>query len=456
MTLTAHNTKPCKAILPALARLGRASVVSPVPAGGKTAAQGNAHMNAKVSITHMIWRNERPRFAPGPLLRKLGYKGRDLRHADGTWFDFKETLAESNRIIAEVAARKDAKSNGQRLPRLKMPERGRTLGELCEALFLLPTFQSREVRDGHKVRRGLSARTVLGYTHNQRTVEQACTRLQTSKSKELRREVESLWNLPASMWTVKYAQSLIDEIERENKLHQARACRAFLSQMWSRLGAHEPGALKSLWRDIEKLPVPEGRVRPWEPAEFWHMLKTADEMGRAEMGDSFALGVSTALRQTDRLMFTIANDTGSHISGKHSKRGHLVTIKKTALLASRLKAAADRRLSHKVLWPHLFIDEQASQPFHVSGDHYRKIFTAIRMRAAETMPSCATLRDQDLKDTNQTWLDRAMVDERVLAMIAGHTESTFRAMQRKHYVAENQVKIDAAVDVIDAYLGEKK
>jgi hypothetical protein len=121
MTLTAHNTKPCKTILPALARLGRASVVSPVPAGGKAAAQGNTHMNATVKITHMIWRGERPRFAPGPLLRKLGYKGRDLRHADGTWFDFKETVAESNRIIAEVAARKDAKSNGQRLPRLKMP-----------------------------------------------------------------------------------------------------------------------------------------------------------------------------------------------------------------------------------------------------------------------------------------------------------------------------------------------
>jgi hypothetical protein len=452
----AYKTKPCKRILPALARLGRASVASPVHAGHQPDAQGNTHMNATVKITHIIWRNERPRFVPGPYLRKLGYKGRDLKHADGAWFDFKQTVAESNRIIAEVQGRSSAAQQGQRLPRFKHPDIGRTMGQLCEELFNLPAFQSRVITEGRMVRKGLSPVTVQGYKKCKRAVEQACTRMQTEATSKHKRNIESLWDLPVAKWSVILSQALLNDIEKHSGLHQVRAVRAFLSQLWTRLASKEAGVVKDLWQQMEALPMPEGRVRPWEPAEFWHMMKTADEMGLPEYGDSFALGVSTALRQTDRLTFTMANDMGTHLSGRHSKRGHLVTIKKTALLHSRLEAAKQRRQPATVQWPHLIIDERAQRPFHASGDHYRKTFATIRFKAAQTMPSCATLRDQDLKDTNQTWLDRAMVDERVLAMIAGHTETTFRSMQRQHYVAENQVKIDAAIDVIDAYLGEKK
>src|SRR4051812_26287538 len=58
----------------------------------------------KVSIPHIAWRNNRPRFSPGPKLRALGIKGEDLRHGPkGPWF----TEAEAREWIiikhAEIA-----------------------------------------------------------------------------------------------------------------------------------------------------------------------------------------------------------------------------------------------------------------------------------------------------------------------------------------------------------------
>ena len=41
---------------------------------------------------YVAWRNGKPRFMPSPQLREEGYKGKDLRHADGRWFSQEETV----------------------------------------------------------------------------------------------------------------------------------------------------------------------------------------------------------------------------------------------------------------------------------------------------------------------------------------------------------------------------
>ena len=429
-----------------VAKAPQAGVASPA-AGFDIPAQGKLVMKNSVHIMHMKWREGRPCFAPSPRLYALGYKGRDLKHPDGKWYSHEETTTESNRIIAEAASQIPTGhcSSNKHADRQNII----SLSQLVEKLFSLPEFQSREIKDGKKIRKGLSAATVKGYRSNARTVEQAAARLAAKKGGE------SLWLSPAALWSPTIANAILHEIESHSGLHTARACRTFMSQLWSRLAAKEAGVNKTLWSEIDKLPVPEGRVRPWEPAEFMHMVRTADEMGRSDVGDLITFGAFTSQRQTDRLGWHSAVDHGTHIIGKQQKRGKNVRIYKLPLLTFRLEAAKQRRLAHKVQWPHLFIDEQAQKPWAIEGDWYRHVFARIRAKAAETMPSCATLRDQDLKDTNQTWLDRAGADPDVMARVAGHDPISAAQLQKQHYVAENTARQDAAVLMVGVYLEGK-
>lgn len=432
---------------------GVASPAAAVPQS--VAARGKSIMKPSVHIPHMKWRDGRPRFEPGPAMRRLGYKGRDLKHPTGLWFKYEDTLAESQRLGLEAKGRAQTREEGHRLPRVASPAMGRSLGQLEHVLFQLPEFRGREIRDGKKLRKGLSPKTVESYERSARAIEKACARLAARQEAATRREADNLWDVPAALWTPKLANALLHEIERQSGLHQARACRAFMSQLWSRIGRHEPGAMKSLWAEIEQLPVPEGRIRPWTPEEFRVMCDTADTMGRPEMADSFALGAFTATRQTDRLAWTMLADTGTHIEARQAKTGKLVSILKLPLLARRLEAARERRKLAKVQWPHILIDEREGKPWHASGDHYRKVFGIIRREAAKTLPSCATCRDQDLRDTAQTWLDRAAVTSEAIAAVAGHELSSAAAMQKKHYVADNRRKADGAMMLLGHWLEGK-
>jgi hypothetical protein len=452
-----HTANPARMgrEVPLLATRHACGVASPAAAASPfppAARQGKSVMNAAtVRITHIVWRDGRPRFEPGPAMRRLGYKGRDLKHPDGAWFTFEEAAAESERISAEAQLRATAKAAGQKIARIHAPAMGRTLGQLREALFALPEFKGSEIRDGKKLRKGLSPKTVDGYRKSANAIEKACARLAAKKNSS----DFNLWEAPAAGWTPKLADMLLNEIEVHSGLPQARACRAFLSQLWTRLAAHEPGALENLWRKTEPLPTTEGRVRPWEPAEFFHMIAVADANGRPEMADSFVYGVVSGQRQTDRLTWLIEDVSATHITGRQSKTAKLVSVKMSGLFIARFTASRARRKLLKVQWPHLLIDETAGRPWDASGDHYRKVFAGLRAIAATAMASCASLRDQDLRDTNQTWLDRASVDGQAMALIAGHSPSGARQLQRKHYVAENQQKMDAAIDLLAAYMEKK-
>jgi len=45
-----------------------------------------------VRLPYIVWRDGRPRFVPPGHVRKLGFKGQDLRHAGGAaaWFTYEE------------------------------------------------------------------------------------------------------------------------------------------------------------------------------------------------------------------------------------------------------------------------------------------------------------------------------------------------------------------------------
>jgi hypothetical protein len=406
----------------------------------------------KVSITHINWRDDRPRFEPGPSLRQLGYKGRDLKHPSGIWFTEAEALKESQRIHAEAQSRKAAMAEGKRPAKPALPATsGPTLSQLCEALFELPAFLNPSVIDRKRVEKGLSQTTVQGYQKCSNAVQKACARLAAANN------APSLWDVPAAAINASLAQTLIHEVHAHSGLATARAVRAFLSQMWARLRKPYPMLTVNIWQQLEKLEVAQGRIRPWEPEEFWAMVEAADSMNRPELADGFFLAVLHGHRQNDRLRHVGFAQILSepHITTTQSKTSVIIKHKVDHLLRARFAEAALRRKAHKVQWPHLLIDEQAQTPWNPAGDYYRHMFAAVRRCASVHVASCATLRDQDLRDTNQTWLDRAGVDPSIMKLVAGHSTG-LSAIQKRHYVAFNQQRADAAVDLLSAYVSEHR
>jgi hypothetical protein len=443
--------------LPPLRLRGGASPVAPVAIAsaqqGKSGVKPQAApfpqketrdmiKSATRKLPFAIWRNGRPRYVPSPAQRKLGFTSRDLKHPNGSWFSLDEAEAELLRIQAEAVNRKQQRAEGLKLPKpAYAPTLGRSLSQIADDFFKLPECQGKPIVEGKRRRKPLSSVTVDGYEKYARLVQQACQRL----------DDDDTWNMPVMMIGPARMQNLINEIERHSGLHQARKAREFLSTLWSKLASRQPGALKGLFLELDKMPIPEGRLRPWEPREFWHMVQTADAMARPEMADMFFWGLLHGDRQTDRLNPTVIERTSSHITLKHSKTGVITTKLIEPWLHARLAASALRRKPFTVQWPQLMIDEQARRPWHPSGNHYAHVFTAIRAQAAKTMPSLLQgthglgIRDQDLRDTNQTWADRASIAPETIALMAGHSLGKQSDMQRKHYIAQNQQRLDNAV-----------
>ena len=55
-------------------------------------------------VKYFVWRNGRPRWSPGPKLRDLGWKGRDLKTPDGQWMPLEQALAAARATNLEVEA----------------------------------------------------------------------------------------------------------------------------------------------------------------------------------------------------------------------------------------------------------------------------------------------------------------------------------------------------------------
>ncbi len=81
----------------------------------------------------------RPRFAPGPRERALGFVGEDLRHDDGRWFTLDEVATFAAKRAAEIVA---ARQTGKRVKATPAEApRGRTVSALLDAYFASPDFK---------------------------------------------------------------------------------------------------------------------------------------------------------------------------------------------------------------------------------------------------------------------------------------------------------------------------
>ena len=386
-----------------------------------------------IKIPHVVWRDGRPRFVPGPSMRALGYKGKDLKRPDGHWMDLNETMSWSDSIEKEVATRRQqakAPKKPGRKPKNLSVKGYITVGEL------LMRWHKERVKENLQTGKP-SKKTIKEY----------------GKCIEYFRAFdEELWTAPALSITDVLANGVYKALREKKGISMSKAIISTVRPAW-RWAKKEMGLVSdNPWQAL-RMTTPPPRLRAGTIEEMRHLIKIADAEGRPDIGDAVMLGLCTGQRQNDRLQLVLKHWGKEEIYFKQSKTGTIVEVPAIEPLTRRLEAAKTRRKQQRKEMPTFLFNEKHGVPWSPEGDTYRKHFRKICDIAAQSMPSLVGFRDQDLRDTAVTWLaDAGCTDSQICAITGHDPENVTRIM--KHYRARTKKQSAAAADKLSFYLTE--
>ena len=388
----------------------------------------SARMRAIVKIPHVVWRDGRPRFSPGPLLRQLGYKGEDLKDGAGRWLDLRATEDWAKKRVGEIEARRrDPK--GKR-PRAPAGPRATTIEDLFEDLW-----KAKRVRDP-------GADGALG---------EATVRDYRMKARSLHTFDAELYQSPAAAITRGIVLGLHERLWEDKGLAMANGVIAVLRLAYSHALDRRP-ELNLINPCLRlRLPTPRPRVRVATPAEIAALMKAADEVEPA-IGDAILLALLTGQRQGDVLALPERVLAEGRLRLEQQKTGVRVGMKIMQALKPRLEAARARRIAHNRL-PTTFVVDPGTGRRYVP-DTFRHRFAAIRETAAGEEPSVEDFWFMDLRDTAITWLANAGATVPEIAAVSGHSLNTINSIL-KHYLEANEAQADAALDKLQVWLTSK-
>jgi integrase len=398
---------------------------------------------------HISWRNDRPRFQPGRALRRLGYQGQDLRHADGRWFTLEETRGFAQARAQEIAA---LRATGKKLKRPPV-ERGRSVHDLVQAYLRSPDFAR------------LRASTQADYRFKSYAVSwqpvEIAGRAQSGGDRP-EREREQFSLAPASAIGKPEVKAFFEYLARARGLVMARQTIMLLS------AAYKWGTLDAHWRlpgnpcNKIDLPKPKPRVVTWELDEVQAFVAAADlpAIDAPELADAVLIALFSGQRQGDVLAFTGAGNSDGVIRLVQAKTGTRVEIPLIAPLAARLAKMAERRVARGIGAPELVVDSRTGRGFN--SFTFRHRFAELRAKVASGddalgIAACPTIADknfQDLRDTMLTWLHRAGADMKTIAGVSGHALSSI-AQVLPHYVALGSADAANAMRLLSAWMDEK-
>jgi len=398
-----------------------------------------------VHIRHVSWRDGRPRFQPGKALRALGYKGEDLRHGPGgRWYTLDEAAAWSEQREKDIAERRRQAAEGKRLKPVKRTGLY-TVEQMFEDLWKAPKFTgARDKGDGKKRQeRTLAPKTVKDYRQ---------------KADSLIAFDPELAGTAVAALTTPILIGLHERLWQEKGHHMANGVMAVL-----RLGlsyAVRKGKLAVNPARGLRLETPPPRLRVGTIREMEHLVAAADAIGDHMIGHSIMLGLFTGQRQADRLALMDAGSSDGWRRFRQGKTGAVVEVPEAPQLAVRLAAAREWREARGVKVANVVVHPATHKPYDLWSytKHFARVRTAaaegVKEKGIEPMPSLATFRDQDLRDTAVTWLARAGCTIPMIRAITGHDEeSVYKIL--KHYLAVDRELAGQAIERLVGYLEQK-
>lgn len=439
-------------------------------------------MPKKSPHPHVSWRDGRPRFNPDARLRQAGYKARDLKHEDGSWFSRGEAVDWSDAFVKKLAAARAA--DVKRTAAVPKPVRraeAYTVARMFNDWFESPKFVLPRDKGGY------SPLTIADTYH--------------SKARVIENDHPLIWNAPAAWVEKTELRAMFEEIwigrkaGDGDKAVEARGLATARGTVLTLSACYRWAILKGKVRRPDnpahrlEMQKPAPRIRFGTRPEIDALVRGADMIGRPEWGDMVLLAIWTGQRQGDRVELLHKGMLNGRRHFRQAKTGAVVAILEAPLLEARLKAAMERRrakkaaellaypahVRHKVeqRFAHVVLDETRWLPF--SGDHWSRCYAELRGIVAEgivdvkateaaraahaaedrntdpptvyrlaPVPSVATLWDLDFRDTAVTWMALAGATVPQIIAVTGHELETATQIL-KHYLARHPEMADEAI-----------
>lgn len=376
-----------------------------------------------IKIKHVAWRDGRPRFEPGPALRKAGYKGQDLRHPDGQWFSAGEALDWSqnfskDRDAQTLQQRTTARENNvaQAIIAPAKPVGTYSVGRLLEDWLASPRVQTKRPA------------TIRDYRQKAHTISN--------------HDID-LWAAEVASLDQAICYGLYEDLWENRGVATARGVLIVLGMAikWGMRTGKVRGLKYNPARDLD-MQAPKPRARFLNREEFEALVKAAEAAGRIDLADMLYCGVWTGQRQTDRLALQTSALRNGRFVLQQSKTGMVVNPPIALAYQERLDAAKLRREAKEVESPFVHLNENTWEPWNQWT--YRNEFAAVRAVAAKKLPSVSTVMEKDMRATAITWMALAGNTLPQICAVSGHSLQGAHQIL-KHYLALHPDMADTAI-----------
>lgn len=423
---------------------------------------------AHARVPFFVWRDGRPRWVPSPKLRRLGFKGRDLKDDRGQWLSKGAAIDACEALNASIAKGETPapSSSWPTLP-ARFDPNDRTLGGLFDRLRASKRFQSAgpsaPEQTGARVgveKLKLATRTRAGYLAHLRILEAWGGDKHVGEL--LPDDIETFYHQLAEGRGLAMANAVM----RVFKLAMNFAVKKL---RW--LASNPVSAVDMV--------ATEGRLVILDPKEVAALVNWAGFAGFDSIGDAVVLGALTGQRKADLLTLPEGDLGQGFYAVQQRKRGRVAYVPQTSLLVERVRTMRARKAA---AWPGVvhtleLVQTKTGKPYHAGGKEFDEEFRAVRALAAgvpqaiedifrlvgglapiernlpfETAPTLLGKHFADLRDTAVTMLFRAGCNKGEIATITGHSLGTVEAILDKHYFVRSKEMALAAGVKIDAFL----
>ncbi|WP_312782059.1 hypothetical protein [Brevundimonas sp.] len=422
----------------------------------------------------------RPRWIPSPTLRNAGWKARDLKDGDGAFLSEGLSRDAARDINAAVAAWRRGERVSADFAAIAPPgtaEEGcsilpqavdrLSIGRLIDAYFDSREFQGAADAHGQQTG-GLRPSTQRGYrTSLKRLVDtlagfvalpaaddpDALDRYTLAVATVRAAHISILKPVETKTGMVNLLYTAYWNLHEQSGQHQAYAVLAAASAWLKWAQKHQSDTVRQSWASEVSRTTPPGRIRPLTWEEIKALVTAADAMGLPSIGDAVILGLDLSWSQIDRLSLTwdrLKNGRAFTGSTGRIKTGRVGGAPLTSLGRARVAQILQRQRAMAARPTHVLWCELTDRPWE--GDHFRKQFAKVREQAAKQVPSVASARDQDLRDTAFTWMKNAGLSDDGIASRTLQSRQHIAQLGDANYGAIGPEIADPAMRQFEAYL----
>ncbi|MGH6956929.1 MAG: hypothetical protein ACREEW_09740, partial [Caulobacteraceae bacterium] len=200
--------------------------------------------------------------------------------------------------------------------------------------------------------------------------------------------------------------------------------------------------------------TPEGRIVVFDWPEVVDLVRAAEALGLASIGDAVVLAVDLSWSQQDLLALTWGQvGKEGHVRHRRIKTGVAGNPMLLAVGRERMAAVKARWTGAKVQPAHVLICEETGRPWR--SRLFQEAFAHVRAWAAAERPSLASKQFRDLRDTAVTYAQEAGLTVEEICSRTLHDPKRAADVIRKHYGALRQDLADKAAHTLDAHFAAK-